>query len=288
MYAKLADFVRSTPETPTVVGLDSNYWTVGLDLPAEARPEFFHQDQFHIPDASHRLVDAWRQVALTRADLADPARWWTYDRGQSDGSGRVRMDKIFVSPGIDIVDADIEHAAEGPGCLTTPLFGPISPCRGPAHMTAATSELDRAAGVLVGLAAGDALGAGYEFQSSPPPDPQMIGGGAFGWEPGEWTDDTQMALCIAEVAAGGALDVAQVGQRFLDWYRAGPTDVGNQTRAVLGAAREPGDLAALAAQHFANHPARGGGQRQSHAHGTRCPRPSRRRQGARRSGPSDL
>ena len=73
-------------------------------------------------------------------------------------------------------------------------------------MTLTTAQLDRAVGVLLGTAAGDALGAGYEF--GPPRGPElevvMAGGGAFGWEPGEWTDDTSMAIAIAEVAATGA------------------------------------------------------------------------------------
>ena len=59
---------------------------------------------------------------------------------------------------------------------------------------------DRAAGVLIAQAAGDALGAGYEFDA-PMPDGApvaMIGGGPFGFEPAEWTDDTSMALVIAE------------------------------------------------------------------------------------------
>jgi hypothetical protein len=59
-------------------------------------------------------------------------------------------------------------------------------------------DLDRCAGVLLGLAAGDALGAGYEFRTPPRGDAAMIGGGLGGWEVGEWTDDTQMAVCIAE------------------------------------------------------------------------------------------
>src|SRR6516162_4576993 len=61
-------------------------------------------------------------------------------------------------------------------------------------MTLSTAQLDRACGVLLGTAAGDALGAAYEF--GPPRGPElevaMVGGGAFGWEPGEWTDDTSM------------------------------------------------------------------------------------------------
>jgi ADP-ribosylglycohydrolase len=67
---------------------------------------------------------------------------------------------------------------------------------------------DRAAGVLVALAAGDALGAGYEF-GAPLPDGAevtMKGGGPFGFAPAEWTDDTSMAIPIAqallEVTAG--------------------------------------------------------------------------------------
>jgi ADP-ribosylglycohydrolase len=59
---------------------------------------------------------------------------------------------------------------------------------------------DRAAGVLVALAAGDALGAGYEF-SAPLPDGAevtMKGGGPFGFAPAEWTDDTSMAIPIAQ------------------------------------------------------------------------------------------
>lgn len=58
-------------------------------------------------------------------------------------------------------------------------------------------EIDRYAGVLLGLAVGDALGAGYEFSAPPSAEATMKGGGLGGWAPGEWTDDTQMALCIA-------------------------------------------------------------------------------------------
>jgi ADP-ribosyl-[dinitrogen reductase] hydrolase len=115
---------------------------------------------------------------------------------------------------------------------------------------------DRVAGTLLGLAAGDALGAGYEF-THPGPDAEigMVGGGAFGWEPGEWTDDTQMALCIAEVTAAGTVDLEAIGQRFLDWYGAGPKDVGVQTAAVLrGADGDPARLRDVAARYFTANP----------------------------------
>lgn len=115
-------------------------------------------------------------------------------------------------------------------------------------------QLDRAAGALVGLAAGDALGAGYEFTPAPPTPPAMIGGGLGDWNPGEWTDDTQMAICLAEVAASGTLDPASVAERFLAWYRSGPADVGVQTASVLRGARHAGELTALAREYFDAHP----------------------------------
>ncbi len=117
-----------------------------------------------------------------------------------------------------------------------------------------TPALDRAAGALLGLAVGDALGAGYEFAAPPAGDAAMIGGGLGNWAPGEWTDDTQMAVCIAQETATGTLDPAAVGDRFLGWLASEPADVGNQTRAVLGAASSGSALTAVAAAHFERNP----------------------------------
>ena len=61
-------------------------------------------------------------------------------------------------------------------------------------------KIDRYLGALQGLAVGDALGTTLEF-SKPgkfTPITDMIGGGPFSLRPGEWTDDTSMALCLAE------------------------------------------------------------------------------------------
>jgi ADP-ribosylglycohydrolase len=113
-------------------------------------------------------------------------------------------------------------------------------------MTLTTAQLDRACGVLLGTAAGDALGAAYEF--GPPRGPElevaMVGGGGFGWEPGEWTDDTSMAIAIAEVAATGAdlreeeaLDA--LAGRWHEWSH-DAKDVGVQTRSVLSRAGRRG------------------------------------------------
>src|SRR5947209_10864477 len=104
---------------------------------------------------------------------------------------------------------------------------------------------DRAAGAIVGMAAGDALGAPYEFQPPFPDDfvPEMRGGGA--WETGEWTDDTSMAVPILQAAArGDRLDdpavLAGIVAAWTDWARSAK-DVGIQTRQVLGGIREPSE-----------------------------------------------
>jgi len=114
---------------------------------------------------------------------------------------------------------------------------------------------DRATGAVLGSAAGDALGAGYEF-TNPAPDQEiaMIGGGGFGWAPGEWTDDTQMAVAILDVIATGSRDLDAIASNFLAWYSAGPADVGIQTSSVLGSAAVPEDLADAAAAFMEANP----------------------------------
>ncbi|GLX22607.1 ADP-ribosylglycohydrolase family protein [Streptomyces lavendulae] len=114
---------------------------------------------------------------------------------------------------------------------------------GTAHPLSAPAT-DRAAGVLLGAACGDALGVPYEFSRRLRADerPAMIGGGLGPYEPGEYSDDTQMHVCIAAVASTGAdltspsaLD--QIARNFHQWRDGGASDIGNQTRSVLGAAK---------------------------------------------------
>ena len=105
-------------------------------------------------------------------------------------------------------------------------------------------QLDRAVGAILGTAAGDALGAGYEF--GPPLDPQEVvelrGGGQFDWAPGEWTDDTSMSIPILRVVARRErltdATAAEIVEAWATWARTAK-DVGIQTRQVLAELEEP-------------------------------------------------
>ncbi|MDF9842495.1 MULTISPECIES: ADP-ribosylglycohydrolase family protein [unclassified Paenibacillus] len=102
---------------------------------------------------------------------------------------------------------------------------------------------DRYRGCLHGLAAGDALGTTVEFKAPGTfaPMDDIIGGGVFGLQPGEWTDDTSMALCLAEsLLVQQGFDPADQMQRYLKWFREGYLsstgecfDIGNATQAAL-------------------------------------------------------
>lgn len=110
-------------------------------------------------------------------------------------------------------------------------------------------------GAVLGSAIGDALGAPFEFGpegafSARFPAPghggEMCGGG--GWDPGEATDDTQMAVLVAEsLLECGGLQLPDMFRRFRQWATSEPKDIGLQTEAVLTSG-EPWDLAA--ALHF--------------------------------------
>ena len=84
--------------------------------------------------------------------------------------------------------------------------------------------LNRAKGCLVGLAIGDAVGTTLEFK---PRDTyahitDMSGGGPFNLKAGQWTDDTSMALCLADsLLDKGRVDPLNIIQRFCRWWRNG-------------------------------------------------------------------
>ena len=102
---------------------------------------------------------------------------------------------------------------------------------------------DRYRACLLGLALGDALGATVEFK--PPgtfePLKGLGGGGPHQLKPGQWTDDTSMALCLADsLIESNGFDPVDQAKRYLRWWREGYNsstgkcfDIGNVTAKAL-------------------------------------------------------
>ncbi|NLG49181.1 MAG: hypothetical protein GX552_03595 [Chloroflexi bacterium] len=98
--------------------------------------------------------------------------------------------------------------------------------------------LDRARGCAVGAAVGDALGMPLEFGPARRGRYQVRAMQAGRLPAGAFTDDTEMALALAEsLIARDDLDTDDVLRRFVDWYRRSPADVGNQLSLVLSSVR---------------------------------------------------
>ncbi|MGW1250501.1 ADP-ribosylglycohydrolase family protein [Streptomyces sp. NPDC002535] len=112
---------------------------------------------------------------------------------------------------------------------------------------------ERSVGAVLGSAVGDARGAPFEFrlpgvfrEQFPDGVGELCGGG--GWDPGEATDDTQMAVLLGEsLLERRGLDLPDIFDRFRRWAAADPKDIGLQTEQVL-LGGDPWDLAA--ALHF--------------------------------------
>lgn len=108
-------------------------------------------------------------------------------------------------------------------------------------------------GAMLGLAIGDALGATLEFmrredvrRQYPDGLRDLIGGGAFGWVPGQTTDDTAMALAVLKGALKAGADasaeqvVDAIGAEFVAWADSGPPDIGTTCLIAIQAYRFTG------------------------------------------------
>lgn len=106
-----------------------------------------------------------------------------------------------------------------------------------------TDEKSRFEGCLLGLACGDAVGTTVEFsrRGSFEPVTDMVGGGPFNLEPGQWTDDTSMALCLAtSLVYKKGFDAQDQMNRYCNWRSVGYLssngrcfDIGNTVAAAL-------------------------------------------------------
>ena len=110
--------------------------------------------------------------------------------------------------------------------------------------------LDRARGALLGLAVGDALGTAIEFmpRDTYQKQTEMTGGGPFNLKPGQWTDDTSMALALADsLIAYPQFNAKDLMDRFVRWWKEGVYsctgrcfDIGITTQQALSRYRETG------------------------------------------------
>jgi ADP-ribosyl-[dinitrogen reductase] hydrolase len=115
----------------------------------------------------------------------------------------------------------------------------------------ALSLQDRFRGCLLGLAVGDAVGTSVEFQPRGAFEPlsELRGGGVFNLQPGQWTDDTSMALCLAtSLVERQGFDAHDQMERYLAWMEDGYLsstgrcfDIGATVRAALLRYRQSGD-----------------------------------------------
>lgn len=105
---------------------------------------------------------------------------------------------------------------------------------------------DRIKGCMFGQAIGDALGLGTEFLTKTEVARRYPGGltdysqiyqdaHTSRWHKGDWTDDTDMWLCIARavISSRGEVDIAGIAHNFKEWFNGEPLGIGNTTNKVL-------------------------------------------------------
>ncbi|MEH3039448.1 MAG: ADP-ribosylglycohydrolase family protein [Sphingomonas paucimobilis] len=165
------------------------------------------------------------------------------------GLGRAGMiaARLLIDLRVDPAQAMTSVRAVRPGAIETSAqeeyvlrlhpLPPTSPDVGSA------ARLDRAIGALVGLAVGDAVGTTLEFtrRDQMPALTDMVGAGPFSLKPGQWTDDTAMALALADSLISNAkFDEVDLMERFVRWHRDGDYsctgrcfDIGVTTRQAL-------------------------------------------------------
>lgn len=205
-----------------------------------------------VPDAG--FEDAWQQIGpALRAQLCCGFDVLVHCKGGLGRAGMVAA-RILVEAGREPAAALEAVRGVRPGAVETVAqeryVRALTPTAATPSQRSADACRDRARGALLGLAVGDAIGTTLEFSrrdSSHVVD--MVGGGPFRLQPGQWTDDTAMALALADsLAADPALDAADLMRRFVAWWQHGDYsctgtcfDIGVTTRQALARFERDGD-----------------------------------------------
>ncbi len=163
------------------------------------------------------------------------------------GRGGLVAARLLIELGSKSDDAIEQVRRARPGAIETReqenYVKAIEPAPEKIPSAEAEATKDRAIGALLGLAIGDAVGTTLEFKPRDTYEPltDMIGGGPFGLKPGQWTDDTAMALALTDsLMSKGDLDEQDILRRFVDWSDHGKYscsgscfDIGNTVRDAL-------------------------------------------------------
>ena len=215
-----------------------------------------HMQWLHLPIADVSVPDssfeaAWAEAgeglrARLRARLRDGFDIVVHCKGGLGRAGTVAA-RLLIELGSEPGKAIAAVRTARPGAIETVAQEDYAssfvalPERQPSQDQAAT--VDRALGALVGLAVGDAIGTTLEFKprDSYTAVTDMTGGGPFGLKAGQWTDDTAMALALADsLLAYPELGAADLMTRFVGWHRDGDYsctgtcfDIGVTTRQAL-------------------------------------------------------
>jgi ADP-ribosyl-[dinitrogen reductase] hydrolase len=205
-----------------------------------------------VPDAKFEMTWPERSAKL-RSLLENGANILVHCRGGVGRAGMIAA-RLLAEMGINAGAAIKQVRAARPNAIETSAQERWVMKGKPErlHSTSnAEAVRDRAIGALVGLAVGDAVGTTLEFRAKPsrPILTDMVGGGPFKLKPGQWTDDTAMALALADWLANDPdLDPAELASRFVRWYEDGEYsctgtcfDIGNATRAALDRFVESGE-----------------------------------------------
>jgi len=222
-----------------------------------------HMDWYHLPvrDVSvpgPAFEKAWATVgAQLRARLQNGFNIVIHCKGGIGRAGTIAA-RLLVEFGINPSEAIAAVRAVRPGAIETAEQERYVLRQGPsmaqAPDTSAAAIRDRAVGALLGLAIGDAVGTTLEFKArdSYPMLTDMVGGGPFRLQPGQWTDDTALALALADsLLVGEGLDEADLLRRFVEWQEVGTYsctgrcfDIGTTTSQGLRRWRQTGSLVA--------------------------------------------
>jgi ADP-ribosylglycohydrolase len=175
---------------------------------------------------------------------------WRCTVSFDDTTHRLRIVAAACRDEAGTTTRSMDHIAETAPLTAYPAPAEIETLLDQVLADAATVR-DKMRGALIGLAVGDAVGTTVEFMTpgSFAPVTDMTGGGPFNLGAGDWTDDTSMALCLAEsLTEQGAFDAMDQMQRYCRWWNSGHLsstgrcfDIGTTTVAALRRFERTGD-----------------------------------------------